>query len=115
MVARDLDSKRQLAILSVESSGAVVSPGALRLDNAARAVQCVLADPTPDGESFMSGPIVRTGATPEFWKNWDKVFGGKKGKTEAKTAAKSKAAAPAKASKAAKPAKAAAKKSSKKK
>lgn len=26
----------------------------------------------------MSGPIVRTGATPEFWSNWDNVFGGKK-------------------------------------
>jgi hypothetical protein len=26
----------------------------------------------------MSGPIVRTGTTPEFWKNWDKVFGDKK-------------------------------------
>lgn len=26
----------------------------------------------------MSGPIVRTGTTPEFWKNWDQVFGGKK-------------------------------------
>lgn len=25
-----------------------------------------------------SGPIVRTGATPEFWKNWDNIFGGKK-------------------------------------
>lgn len=25
----------------------------------------------------MSGPIVRTGATPEFWKNWDSVFGKK--------------------------------------
>jgi len=25
-----------------------------------------------------SGPIVRTGATPEFWKNWEKIFGGKK-------------------------------------
>lgn len=23
----------------------------------------------------MSGPIVRTGATPEFWENWDKIFG----------------------------------------
>jgi hypothetical protein len=23
----------------------------------------------------MSGPIVRTGTTPEFWKNWDQVFG----------------------------------------
>lgn len=26
----------------------------------------------------MSGPIVRTGTTPEFWKNWDRVFGNKK-------------------------------------
>ncbi len=26
----------------------------------------------------MGGPIVRTGTTPEFWKNWDQVFGGKK-------------------------------------
>jgi hypothetical protein len=26
----------------------------------------------------MGGPIVRTGTTPEFWKNWDKAFGGKK-------------------------------------
>lgn len=25
-----------------------------------------------------SGPIVRTGATPEFWRNWENVFGGKK-------------------------------------
>ena len=23
----------------------------------------------------MGGPIVRTGATPEFWENWDKIFG----------------------------------------
>ncbi len=51
----------------------------------------------------MSGPIVRTGATPEFWKNWDTIFGGKK--------AKSPAAKPAKAAKAkAKPAKKAVKK-----
>jgi hypothetical protein len=27
----------------------------------------------------MGGPIVRTGTTPEFWSNWDRVFGGKKG------------------------------------
>lgn len=54
----------------------------------------------------MSGPIVRTGTTPEFWKNWDNVFGGKKSKT---TKAADKAAKPAKAQKAA------AKKSSKKK
>jgi len=54
----------------------------------------------------MSGPIVRTGTTPEFWKNWDNVFGNKKSKS-----------APAKkTTKAAvKPAKAVAKKSTKKK
>lgn len=35
----------------------------------------------------MSGPIVRTGTTPEFWKNWDRVFGDKsKKKTASKTA-----------------------------
>ena len=27
----------------------------------------------------MSGPIVRTGATPEFSKNWDRIFSGKSG------------------------------------
>jgi len=26
----------------------------------------------------MSGPIVRSGPSPEFSKNWDKVFGSKK-------------------------------------
>jgi hypothetical protein len=30
----------------------------------------------------MSGPIVRTGTTPEFWKNWDRAFGGKKKTTD---------------------------------
>lgn len=30
----------------------------------------------------MSGPIVRTGATPEFWANWDRVFGDKKKPTK---------------------------------
>ena len=30
----------------------------------------------------MSGPIVRTGTTPKFWENYDKVFG--KGKAAAK-------------------------------
>jgi hypothetical protein len=30
----------------------------------------------------MGGPIVRTGTTPEFWKNWDNVFG-EKGKKKA--------------------------------
>lgn len=24
----------------------------------------------------MGGPIVRTGTTPEYWENWDRVFGG---------------------------------------
>jgi hypothetical protein len=37
----------------------------------------------------MGGPIVRTGTTPEFWKNWDNVFGDKgKKKAAAKTAGK---------------------------
>lgn len=30
----------------------------------------------------MSGPIVRSGATPEYWANWDRVFGKKQGKQE---------------------------------
>jgi hypothetical protein len=58
----------------------------------------------------MSGPIVRTGATPEFWKNWDSIFGGKK-KGGTNPSAKSKGAKPA-AKAAAKPAK---KKAAKKK
>ncbi len=39
----------------------------------------------------MSGPIVRTGATPEFWKNWDNVFtkGGKSKKAHDLAAKKS--------------------------
>ncbi len=53
----------------------------------------------------MSGPIVRTGTTPEFWKNYDNIFG-------KKTAAPKKAAASTVA--AAKPAKKAAKKVAKK-
>jgi len=28
----------------------------------------------------MGGPIVRTGTTPEFWKNWDQAFASKKTK-----------------------------------
>ncbi|MEK6261403.1 MAG: RNA polymerase subunit sigma [Planctomycetota bacterium] len=58
----------------------------------------------------MSGPIVRTGTTPEFWKNYDAIFGGKK-----KAAAPKKAAAKVAAKPAAKPAKKAAKKAAKKK
>ncbi|MBL8810575.1 MAG: RNA polymerase subunit sigma [Planctomycetaceae bacterium] len=59
----------------------------------------------------MSGPIVRTGTTPEFWKNWDSIFGDKKKAAkggEAKAAAKGKKAAK-------KAAKKTAKKSAKKK
>lgn len=26
----------------------------------------------------MSGPIVRTGTTPKFWENYDRIFGGAK-------------------------------------
>jgi hypothetical protein len=55
-----------------------------------------------------SGPIVRTGATPEFWKNWENIFGGKK-----KAGGKPAAARPAGRKSAAK--KAAAKPSPKKK
>jgi len=58
----------------------------------------------------MSGPIVRTGATPEFWKNWDAIFGGKKTKS-----APGKAAKPTKSAKKSKSAKPAAGKSAKKK
>lgn len=63
----------------------------------------------------MSGPIVRTGTTPEFWKNWDQVFGGKKAATSssAPKAAKKKAAKSAAAPK--KMAKKSAKKAAKKK
>ena len=39
----------------------------------------------------MSGPIVRTGTTPEFWKNYDQVFGKKTAK-KAPVAAKKAAA-----------------------
>ncbi|WP_417848705.1 RNA polymerase subunit sigma [Thalassoglobus sp.] len=59
----------------------------------------------------MSGPIVRTGATPEYWDNWDQVFGKKKKKaaTKKKAAEKPAAEKPAKAQKK-KPAKKKAKK-----
>ncbi len=36
----------------------------------------------------MSGPIVRTGTTPEFWKNWDRAFGDKKKATGDRKATK---------------------------
>jgi len=31
----------------------------------------------------MSGPIIRTGATPEYWSNWDNIFGKTKKKSSA--------------------------------
>ena len=34
----------------------------------------------------MSGPIVRTGATPKFWENYDNIFGGKKKSKKKSTA-----------------------------
>jgi hypothetical protein len=42
----------------------------------------------------MSGPIVRTGTTPEFWKNWDRVFGGKSKSAAAPAKPAKKTAAP---------------------
>ncbi len=38
----------------------------------------------------MGGPIVRTGATPKFWENYDKIFGDgkKKAATKSKTGKK---------------------------
>ncbi|WP_437185449.1 RNA polymerase subunit sigma [Planctomicrobium sp. SH668] len=73
----------------------------------------------------MSGPIIRTGATPEYWSNWDNVFGKKtksasKAKEVAAAAPKKvapaakKAAAPKAAAPKAAPKKAAAKKAVKK-
>lgn len=60
-------------------------------------------------EMEMSGPIVRTGTTPEFWKNYDNIFGKKKAAPK-KAAPATAAAAPAK-----KATKKAAKKATKKK
>jgi hypothetical protein len=37
------------------------------------------------GADNMSGPIVRTGTTPEFWRGWDLVFGDKSAKAAAKS------------------------------
>lgn len=53
----------------------------------------------------MSGPIVRSGPSPQFTQNWDSVFGGKKGasaKSTAKKPAAKKTAAKATKKKAAK-------------
>lgn len=40
----------------------------------------------------MSGPIVRSGPSPEFSRNWDGVFGKKSAKTAAEPKAKAKTA-----------------------
>ncbi|WP_437201782.1 RNA polymerase subunit sigma [Planctomicrobium sp. SH664] len=48
----------------------------------------------------MSGPIIRTGATPAFWNNWDAVFG-KKSKAGTKASASGNGEAPASKKKAA--------------
>lgn len=62
----------------------------------------------------MSGPIVRSGASPEFSKNWDRIFGGKKSaKTAGPTATAVKKSG--KSAKKAKPAPAPKKKTAKKK
>lgn len=39
----------------------------------------------------MSGPIVRTGATPKFSENWEKIFGDKKQAKSTKKKAETKA------------------------
>ena len=43
------------------------------------------------GERPMSGPIVRTGTTPKFWENWDRVFGADKAEDSTKKKTKAKA------------------------
>lgn len=58
---------------------------------------------------IMSGPIVRTGTTPQFWENYDKIFGDSAKKGTKKKAAAKKGTAKKKAAK-----KTAAKKSGKK-
>lgn len=64
----------------------------------------------------MSGPIVRTGATPKFWDNYDNIFGEKKAAAKStKKAAQGKATAKAAAKKKAAPKAAAKKKAVKKK
>ena len=49
----------------------------------------------------MGGPIVRTGTTPKFWENYDRIFSGttskKAGASKKETAVKSEAKAPKKA------------------
>ncbi len=47
----------------------------------------------------MGGPIVRTGTTPEFWANYDQVFGDKSKKKKAGAKATAKKATKKKAKK----------------
>lgn len=61
----------------------------------------------------MGGPIVRTGTTPKFWENYDRIFGGastKKSASSKKDTAKAETKVATKAVKKAAPKKAAAKK-----
>ena len=61
----------------------------------------------------MGGPIVRTGTTPKFWENYDRIFGGttsKKASTSKKEAEKTVAKAETKSAKKATAKKAAGKK-----
>jgi hypothetical protein len=52
------------------------------------------------GVNKMGGPIVRTGTTPKFWENYDKIFRDKPGtKTKKKTASKTTKKKPAQAKK----------------
>ena len=44
----------------------------------------------------MSGPIVRVGARPEYWANWDQVFGDKKKAAKKKASGKASKKAPKK-------------------
>jgi hypothetical protein len=57
-----------------------------------RAIQYSM--PTRSANMPMSGPIVRSGATPQFSKNWENIFGKpqKSGGSAGATAAKKKAA-----------------------
>jgi len=62
-------------------------------------------------ECLMGGPIVRTGTTPKFWQNYDRIFG----EATTKKAAPAKKVAAAKVEKTVKVEKAVAKKSALKK
>jgi hypothetical protein len=76
-------------------TGLVGRPTAHKIDSLSVALQITFQE-----HYTMSGPIVRSGPSPEFSKNWDSVFGKKQG---AKSAAQpAKKAAPKKKKKAGK-------------